>query len=119
MPYTNLGTSLKTFLVSLPLSTPSLELDLVLGARGFHVSNPPMLQNILLKASLGVFSQTSMEQLCFKSRLLTGYLEMLIEQSLVKEKVASRKKSEDGDKGEPLSEHNANYTLHFSMHQES
>ncbi len=67
-----------------------LELDLVLGARGFHVSNPPVLQCMLMKASLDVFAQTSMEELCAKSRLLTGYLEMLVERNFTKDKAASQ-----------------------------
>lgn len=66
------------------------EIDLVLGARGFHVSNPPVLQSMLLKASLDVFSQTSMSQLCAKSRLLTGYLEILIERNFTKDRAASK-----------------------------
>jgi kynureninase len=73
------------------------ELDLVLGARGFHVSNPPVLQMTLMKASLDVFSQTSIENLCLKSRLLTGYLEMLIEQNLTREAM-QRKIDKNGSK---------------------
>lgn len=81
------------------------DLDLVLGASGFHVSNPPVLSSVLLRASLSVFSETSMSQLCAKSRLLTGYLEMLIEQNLVRERrVESESKSEGGEKKESFGE---------------
>lgn len=72
------------------------ELDLVLGARGFHVSNPPVLQCVLLKASLDVFAQTSMRELRCKSRILTGYLELLLEQNLSKE--AMEREGRSGDK---------------------
>ena len=68
------------------------EQDLVLGAKGFHVSNPPIMQCMLLKASLNVFSTTSMTQLCLKSRLLTGYLELLIEENLLNDKVQPHSK---------------------------
>ena len=78
---------------------PLAELDLVLGARGFHVSNPPVLPSILLKASLDVFAQTSMPQLCRKSRILTGYLEMLIEQNLVREAVQEKADKNDVNGG--------------------
>ena len=69
------------------LSIP-LDLSQVLGARGFHVSNPPILQCMLVKGSLNVFSETSMRQLCQKSRLLTGYLEMLIERNFFQGKTS-------------------------------
>ena len=65
------------------------ELDLQPGAAGFQLSNPPVLQCMLLKASLNVFSQTSMAELTAKSRILTGYLELLIEQFLSKASKAS------------------------------
>ena len=64
-------------------------LDLQPGAAGFQLSNPPVLQCMLLKASLNVFSQTSMAELTAKSRILTGYLELLIETFLSKKSRAS------------------------------
>lgn len=59
-------------------------LDLQAGAKGFQLSNPPILECCSLRASLKVFEQTSMTQLVCKSRLLTGYLELLLENSLSK-----------------------------------
>ena len=64
-------------------------LDLQPGAAGFQLSNPPVLQCMLLKASLNVFSQTSMAELITKSRILTGYLELLLETFLSKKSRAS------------------------------
>ena len=64
-------------------------LDLQPGAAGFQLSNPPVLQCMLLKASLNVFSQISMAELTTKSRILTGYLELLIETFLSKKSRAS------------------------------
>ena len=46
---------------------------------------------MLLKASLSVFSQTSMTELTAKSRILTGYLELMIETFLSKKARASEK----------------------------
>ncbi len=62
-------------------------LELQAGAAGFQLSNPPVFECLSLKASLDVFAETSMRELTTKSRILTGYLEMLIEQYLTKEKV--------------------------------
>ena len=61
-------------------------LDLQAGAAGFQLSNPPVMECLSLKASLDVFADTSMRELTTKSRILTGYLEMLIEHYLTKEK---------------------------------
>ncbi len=64
--------------------TPVLELQS--GAAGFQLSNPPVFECLSLKASLDVFVDTSMRELTTKSRILTGYLEILIEEYLTKEK---------------------------------
>lgn len=53
-------------------------MDLSPGAQGYRVSNPPIFVAIPLKASLEIFSKTSMEALRQKSLILTGYLETLI-----------------------------------------
>lgn len=57
-------------------------LDLQAGAKGFQISNQPVLECCCLWASLQVFEQTSMSQLVRKSRVLTGYLELLLERGL-------------------------------------
>ncbi|KAJ8393784.1 hypothetical protein AAFF_G00056990 [Aldrovandia affinis] len=55
------------------------EMDLVPGVGGFRISNQPILLVCPLQASLEIFSQTSMPALRQKSRLLTAYLESLIQ----------------------------------------
>ena len=57
-------------------------LELQAGAKGFQISNVPVLECCCLQASLGVFGKTSMKQLVHKSRFLTGYLELLLETCL-------------------------------------
>ena len=48
------------------------------GAEGWQVSNPDILSLASLSASLDIFARAGMEQLIIKSRLLTGYLEFLV-----------------------------------------
>jgi kynureninase len=57
------------------------------GAAGYRLSNPSVLTVIALKASLDVFEKTSMEQLCAKSKDLTGYLERLLDSKIPKDQV--------------------------------
>jgi kynureninase len=55
------------------------EMDCIPGAQGFRMSNPCVLAVVSLLGSLQVFEKTSMEELNAKTRLLTGYLEMLLD----------------------------------------
>ena len=50
------------------------------GARGFQLSNPPIFQAASLLASLEIFNGVGMTQLRAKSLLLTGYLQLLLQQ---------------------------------------
>jgi kynureninase len=50
------------------------------GARGFQLSNPPILQAASLLASLDIFNAVGMQQLRHKSLLITGYLQLLLSQ---------------------------------------
>ncbi|NNK39141.1 MAG: kynureninase [Winogradskyella sp.] len=54
------------------------EFDLLPGAEGWQMSNPPILSMAAIKASLDVFTEAGMEKLLAKSRQLTAYLEYLI-----------------------------------------
>ncbi|KAL1021803.1 hypothetical protein UPYG_G00018270 [Umbra pygmaea] len=56
------------------------KMDLLPGVGGYRLSNQPFLLVCPLHASLEVFAMTSMTALRKKSRLLTGYLEFLIQQ---------------------------------------
>lgn len=50
------------------------------GAEGWQLSNPAILPLAALRAAMAIFDEVGMEQLRAKSRLLTGYLEYLLEQ---------------------------------------
>lgn len=56
------------------------EFDVLAGAEGWQLSNPPILSMAAIKASLDIFSEVGMEKLVEKSRLLTGYFEFLLKQ---------------------------------------
>ena len=50
------------------------------GAEGWQISNPPIFQMAALRASLEIFEEAGMPNLCAKSENLTGYLEYLLNQ---------------------------------------
>ena len=50
------------------------------GARGFQLSNPPIFQAAALLASLEIFNAVGMQQLRGKAIMLTGYLQLLLQQ---------------------------------------
>ncbi|XP_019851114.1 PREDICTED: uncharacterized protein LOC100642011 [Amphimedon queenslandica] len=74
------------------------KIQLAPGADGFKISNPPTLSIMGMIASMEIFKKTSMAELCIKSRILTGYLELLIEENLSSHVtiVTSRNVSERG-----------------------
>ena len=50
----------------------------ITGAEGWQVSNPPIFQLAALRASLDIFDEAGMKNLCEKSAKLTNYLEFLL-----------------------------------------
>ena len=53
-------------------------LDVIPGAEGWQLSNPPILSMAAIKASLDMFNDVGMDALRRKSKQLTGYFEFLI-----------------------------------------
>lgn len=54
------------------------EFDVLPGAEGWQLSNPPILSMAAIKASADLFNEVGMEKLIDKSKKLTGYFEFLI-----------------------------------------
>ena len=54
--------------------------DVMEGAEGWQLSNPPILSMAAIKASLDLFDEVGMDALRQKSEKLTGYFEFLINQ---------------------------------------
>lgn len=53
-------------------------LDVIPGAEGWQLSNPPILSMAAIRASLDMFNEVGMDALSKKSEKLTGYLEFLV-----------------------------------------
>lgn len=54
------------------------EFDVLPGAEGWQLSNPPILSMAAIRASLDIFNEVGIEQLIKKSQHLTGYFEYLL-----------------------------------------
>ncbi|XP_006921107.1 kynureninase [Pteropus alecto] len=67
------------------------KLQLISGANGFRISNPPILLVCALQASLEIFREATMKALRRKSILLTGYLEYMIKHYYGKDKTETKK----------------------------
>lgn len=55
------------------------EFDVLPGAEGWQLSNPPILSMAAIKASVDMFHEVGMTKLTEKSKNLTGYFEFLIQ----------------------------------------
>lgn len=58
------------------------EFDAIPTVEAWQLSNPPIFQLAVLRASLGIFSEVGMQALRNKSEQLTGYLEYLLQHFL-------------------------------------
>ncbi|MDO5979933.1 kynureninase [Flavivirga spongiicola] len=56
------------------------EFDVLPGAEGWQLSNPPILSMAAIKASLDIFNEVGIKRLTDKSKKLTGYFELLLKQ---------------------------------------
>lgn len=56
------------------------EFDVLPGAEGWQLSNPPILSMAAIKASLDMFNEVGIEKLSRKSKKLTAYFEFLLNQ---------------------------------------
>ena len=56
------------------------EFDVLPGAEGWQLSNPPILSMAAIKASLDMFNEVGIQKLIEKSKKLTGYFEFLLKQ---------------------------------------
>lgn len=54
------------------------EFDVLAGAEGWQLSNPPILSMAAIRASLSIFKEVGMAKLIDKSKQLTGYFEFLL-----------------------------------------
>ena len=54
------------------------DFDVLPGAEGWQLSNPPILSMAAIKASLDIFNEVGIKALTEKSRKLTGYFEFLL-----------------------------------------
>merc|ERR1711879_858709 len=73
------------------------------GAFRYRLSNPPVFQMASLLASLELFHEATMEKLRAKSEMLTGYLELLVNEEISKDDVIILTPSDPAQRGCQLS----------------
>lgn len=92
------------------------EFDVLPGAEGWQLSNPPILSMAAIKASLDIFNEVGIKALTEKSKLLTGYFEFLIS-SLNNQDIKIITPLDDSERGCQLSIQvkNADKVLHNKL----
>ena len=92
------------------------EFDVLPGAEGWQLSNPPILSMAAIKASLDIFNQIGIDTLVEKSKKLTLYFEFLLKQ-LGEDKIRIITPINPSERGCQLSIQvkNADRTLHHKL----
>lgn len=92
------------------------EFDVLPGAEGWQLSNPPILSMAAIKASLDMFNEVGLDKLLKKSKALTGYFEFLLKQ-LGEDTIRIITPENPEERGCQLSIQvlNANKTLHTKL----
>lgn len=92
------------------------EFDVLPGAEGWQLSNPPILSMAAIKASLDIFIEAGMNRLYEKSKKLTGYFEFLLKQ-LAEDSIRIITPDDPAQRGCQLSIQvkNADKTLHQKL----
>jgi kynureninase len=92
------------------------EFDVLPGAEGWQLSNPPILSMAAIKASLDIFNQIGIDKLVEKSKKLTGYFEFLLKQ-LDQDKIRIITPTNPDERGCQLSIQvkNADKSLHHKL----
>lgn len=92
------------------------DFEMLPGAEGWQLSNPPILSMAAVRASLDIFHEVGMDALRAKSIKLTGYLEQLIK-AIDNEKITIITPENPEERGCQLSIQvkNANRKLHDQL----
>ena len=92
------------------------EFDVLPGAEGWQLSNPPILSMAAIKASLDIFAEAGIANLIQKSKKLTGYFEFLLNE-LGENSIRIITPKNDNDRGCQLSIQvkNADKSLHTKL----
>mgnify|MGYP002619982967 FL=1 len=94
------------------------EFDVLPGAEGWQLSNPPILSMAAIRASLDIFEEAGMENIVAKQRKLTGYLEFLLN-DMQNDRISIITPKNSGERGCQLSlaVKNADRSLHDKLTQ--
>ncbi len=90
--------------------------DVISGAEGWQLSNPPILSMAAIKASLELYNEVGIEKLVLKSKKLTGYFEFLISELYNDNiKIITPKNPEERGCQLSIQVKNANKSLHTKL----
>ncbi len=92
------------------------EFDVIPGAEGWQLSNPPILSMAAIRASLDIYEEAGFENILAKQKKLTGYLEFLL-QNLKNDRISIITPSNPEERGCQLSlaVKNADRSLHDKL----